>query len=136
MFLSKCFINFDWLIHRHLGFGAQNAFKIQIKCIFVNPSTCTGHIYQKNLILAVLKKIIFQHLYYIWSVHVLGLTNMHFIWILKCLWTYIAALLFLTVLTCLYFYLHILTYCPVQNCSIVTREMCKWPKSSVGRAAE
>jgi hypothetical protein len=36
--------------HRHLGFGAQNAFKIQIKCIFVNPSTCTNHIHQKNLI--------------------------------------------------------------------------------------
>jgi hypothetical protein len=42
--------------HRHLGFGAQNAFKIQIKCIFVNPSTCTEHIYKKILIYAVLKK--------------------------------------------------------------------------------
>jgi hypothetical protein len=38
------------LTHRHLGCGAQNAFKIQIKSIFVNPSTCTDHIYQKNLI--------------------------------------------------------------------------------------
>jgi hypothetical protein len=35
--------------HKHFGCGAQNAFKIQTKCIFVNPSTCTYHISKKPL---------------------------------------------------------------------------------------
>jgi hypothetical protein len=32
------------------------------------------------------KRLILSFFWYIWSVHVLGLTNMHFIWILKAFW--------------------------------------------------
>jgi hypothetical protein len=34
---------------RHLWCWALNDFKIQIKCLFVNPRTCTDHIYKNKL---------------------------------------------------------------------------------------